>query len=234
MYCLALLTKSALKVWLLHGLRYVVVTPEGEDDDAPTVVAQKESWKPAFAATDRTRTADSGVESESSGAGPSEAVASKLASLVAAEKKAHDQQPNKVQAVPPVKAERRKSAPPEPAVRQKTETSTDEPDLEMEEAQDTGDAMVITPYTARMADELTLVPGQAIRVLDQADDGWVLGRNVTSLEQGWFHGSFIQQNSDAVFCHALRDFKAEGAATALPLTKGERLRVSSYSTCFPA
>ena len=38
------------------------------------------------------------------------------------------------------------------------------------------EAVVIVPYTARMDDELTLTPGQAIQLLDEADDGWVLGR----------------------------------------------------------
>ena len=86
-------------------------------------------------------------------------------------------------------------------------------------------AVVIVPYTARMEDELTLTPGQAIQLLDEADDGWVLGRCTRTGDEGWFHGSFVERNTSATFCAATRRFNADETPGALSLTHGERLRV---------
>lgn len=236
------------KLTLFVYTRYVCVSPDDDDDD-DDVTTGAEVWKPAFAATDRTRTADSGVESEAIGvAALTPSVTAKLAKLDGAARVSNGKAPAKKSTldIPRPSTGAPKSSPVvaqsgavgdvissaaaptrSDGAHQKVDPNvvSGGPDLEMEKAQDTGDAMVITPYTSRMEDELTLVPGQFIRVLDVADDGWVLGRNVTSGEKGWFHGSYIQSNSDAVFCHATREFRPEGAPTALPLTQGERLRV---------
>mmetsp|Transcript_3069 Transcript_3069/g.9396 ORF Transcript_3069/g.9396 Transcript_3069/m.9396 type:complete len:702 (+) Transcript_3069:298-2403(+) len=171
-------------------------TSTDEYVDVVEGTSSNDGWKPVFAAS-APSTADS--------------AASALAQLVAAEQAAHE--PGAAAAAAAAVAVAPVAA------------ATDAGALVLEETTDEGDAVVITPYTARMADELTVSPGNAVRILESADDGWVLACDMTSGEKGWIHNSFVQTNDNAVYCYALRDFAPENAPTALPLTRGERLRV---------
>jgi hypothetical protein len=59
-------------------------------------------------------------------------------------------------------------------------------------------AIVLHPYTAENDDELTLIRGEYIDILDrQADDGWWQGRNEKS-QLGVFPSNFVKEIDDAV------------------------------------
>lgn len=94
----------------------------------------------------------------------------------------------------------------------------------------TGNAVAKFPYSAALPDELSLVPGMSILLLQESDDGWISGLATDTGEQGWFHGSFIQRNSEAMYYKTIKSYTPpsgndSGSSKALSFSEGERIRI---------
>jgi len=87
---------------------------------------------------------------------------------------------------------------------------------------------VVFEYDAAHDDELTLKVGMPVVVLEASDDGWVRGRNDHTGDIGWFHGSFVQADTDASYVETRRAFTPSSTAqskSTLKFEAKERLRV---------
>ena len=95
-----------------------------------------------------------------------------------------------------------------------------------------GETVLVTAiykYVAAAADELALIEGSQILVTEVAEDGWVYGSSCLTGAVGWFHGSYVQADSESRFVVGSRDFTPEAgsrqAEKALSFSVNERLRV---------
>lgn len=84
---------------------------------------------------------------------------------------------------------------------------------------------VIYEYKAQEADELNLHVGHPVLVKEISDDGWARGTDTQTGLNGWFHGSFVQPDAEAIYVLATRTFAAKEANGSLPFSEKEKLRV---------
>ena len=67
----------------------------------------------------------------------------------------------------------------------------------------------IYKYAAAADDELSLIEGSQVLVTEVAEDGWVYGSSCMTGAVGWFHGSYVQSDKEAVFVVGVREFTPE-------------------------